>query len=229
MENSKKMALIPHQLVSSLLAQQQLNPNLAKLSSLDHEMKSVLDDSSVPADLKYKHYNQVLHRYMNLRDQELKPTPIQLKDTTPLPTLPPINILEGMPKKNMNQASLLLQHVQQNPNITWNDQQEVIINGQKIPNSNIVDLIHDFSRSRKTVTPAIGWREFATALKNSNISREAIVNKNRLEPVLAVSSGTFYTPGSSIKRPLTLGGKWWSLTTTPRYSGRVFHKKWTPY
>ena len=239
MEHTKKMALVPHQLVSSLLAQQHLHPNIVQLNSLDQQMKAILDDSAVPADVKFKKYNHVLHQYMNLRDQELRPTPIPIQEIPAKSKLP--DILDGIPKKSRNSAHLLLQHIEQNPEIDWNDKHELVLRGNSIQGSNIVDLIHDFSRQRTSIKPATGWREFANALQRGNISREAIGNKSRLEEpaplaVVQESPDVFHSPpgllgplpkllpSTSLKRKIS------SSTPTRKLRSNPKRKlPWSPY
>jgi hypothetical protein len=45
--------------------------------------------------------------------------------------------------------------------------------------SNIVDLIHDLSRERKTQKAPQGLQEFVKVLRSANLPLEYIVNKNR--------------------------------------------------
>ena len=224
MEHTKKMALVPHQLVSSLLAQQHLNPNIAQLNSLDQQMKAILDDTGVPADLKYKQYNQVLRQYINVRDQELRPTPVPIQEISTRSKRP--DILEGIPKTHKATARLLLRHIEDTPEIEWNDKQELVIQGNTVPGSNIVDLIHDFSRPRKTVRPATGWHELSEALKKTNVSREAVANKWRLqdEPRLAFVTPEFSTPASSTKKKKIQSTPGRKLRSNPRKK-----TAWSPY
>ena len=87
-------------------------------------------------------------------------------------------ILEYMAKKKRNQAEILLHFVRDNPNLDWNEHGEVRINGNAIPHSNIVDIIHDFTRDGNSM-PAIGAQPFARALRRENVPRVSIGNKNR--------------------------------------------------
>jgi hypothetical protein len=57
--------------------------------------------------------------------------------------------------------------------LSWTNNGEIVIDGEKVPNSNIVDLIHNFSRSRKRA-PVVGAVELATILKKENVPRECI-------------------------------------------------------
>jgi hypothetical protein len=67
---AKKMTLVPHALLSSFLNQQQqmVNPEIVQLSELDREMKAILENRSLPADIKQKQYGQTLNRFLAVKD-----------------------------------------------------------------------------------------------------------------------------------------------------------------
>ena len=65
-------------------------------------------------------------------------------------------ILDTMPKKFRAKAKLLLRNMHRNASpgkIVWDKNSVVSIDGGKIPNSNIVDLVNDAMRARKHVRP----------------------------------------------------------------------------
>ena len=45
----------------------------------------------------------------------------------------------------------------------WNDRGELLHDGVAVPGSNMIDLVHDLLRKRKT-TDHIGWQQFANQL-----------------------------------------------------------------
>jgi hypothetical protein len=103
-------------------------------------------------------------------------------DVTPIPSTLPFSddsILEGMPAKNMKNARRLLHYLKINPNLSWNRNGEMIFKGERQPQSNIVDLVHDFSRYRVSVTPPSGHLTLAKALRDQNVPRESIGNPAR--------------------------------------------------
>lgn len=193
MDSARKVALVPQQLLSMLMAQQQLNPGLKKLQTYDDNMQNMLLNSDVPSDIKHAQYSQMMHKYQTLKDQELnKPMQIDVRSSAPTPIALPDDddILTGVPKKYKNKARLLLRHVRRSPNMSFDEKGQVIIDGNKIDNSHITDLIFDYSRPSRTREGATGWREFGRALKQTNVPQEAIVNAARWHeidrPVLAV-------------------------------------------
>ena len=69
--------------------------------------------------------------------------------------------------------------------MSWNTQGEFMYRGSAINDSNIVDLIGDLMRSRKSVTwPPQGMDMFLTALKDTNTPRELILNRHRYDGYL---------------------------------------------
>ncbi len=65
----RKMALIPADMAAHFSMQQhtQQAPTLFQLSNLDQQMKSILEDNSMPTDLKFKQHYNTLHHYGALK------------------------------------------------------------------------------------------------------------------------------------------------------------------
>jgi len=79
---------------------------------------------------------------------------------------------------------------------------EVIIDDERIKNSNIIDIVHDLTRDRKNIAP-MGTEHVINALRKANIPREFIGNKNRHElfdetPSTPHYSSTRTTPQSAL-------------------------------
>ena len=64
----------------------------------------------------------------------------------------------------------------------WNDICELLHEGVAIPGSNIVDLVHDLLRNRKTVDP-IGWQQIANQMHSANIPMELVGNVARRQHI----------------------------------------------
>ena len=103
-------------------------------------------------------------------------------------------ILEGIPQRNVKAARLLLSYVKRNPDLAWTKNGEMIVNGDRMPNTNIVDLIHDFSRYRKSVPPPLGYLDFGYALKRQNIPREGVANQERWRTMQHPSIDFMHSP-----------------------------------
>ena len=64
----------------------------------------------------------------------------------------------------------------------WNDRGELLHEGVVIPDSNIVDLVHDLLRKRK-MTDRIGWQQFASQMHAANIPMELVGNVARRQHI----------------------------------------------
>ncbi len=187
----RKMALIPADMAAQLSLQQHTQdaPALSQLSNLDQWMRMILEDKSLFTDLKFKQYYNTLHHYGALKENaEQTPIPVRIQDSTikksqhavQLPTNE-TDLLATVPLAQKRGARLLLKYVRENPEMEWNEAKELVYKGDRIPRSNIFDLISDASRSRKNAVPPIGWQEFANALIAQNVPQNAIGNKHRWE------------------------------------------------
>jgi hypothetical protein len=172
MNYTKKVILIPEELT------QQHKPVDKMLSALDVEMEKLLFNSEIPSDKKMKLYNQVLQQHAALMKHKHKPYQIEIQEEIPS-IYTKERILEDIPPKIVKTAEIFLQYLQSNPNIEISDQGELILYGHAIKGSNIIDIVHDFSRQRKTQTPVLGAKELIKVLKRSNIPKEIIGNKLR--------------------------------------------------
>lgn len=156
------------------------------LTKLDGEMYEILH-RNVPDDEKAKHYSNSLRRYMNIdksdvvtkfdsddSKEETKPDDSK-KRTTEIQAL----VLDSVPKKWKSQASRLLTHIENNPDVGWNEKGELVLKDTAIPKTHIVDLVNDLMRKRTTSRDPNGWRRLADALKDHNIPRELIGNEDR--------------------------------------------------
>ena len=100
------------------------------------------------------------------------------------------NMLSSFPKMYRNKAAGLMQYLTRDEDITWDDQGHVSIGEKKIPDTHIVDLIHDAMRLRKNVARAQGWRVLSKYLAEKNVPKEFLGNPDWADP-------EWYTPPSS--------------------------------
>ena len=150
-----------------------MTPIQRTISRLDEEMENILRRSDINDSEKITLYNQVLQRYLEYQErpkQDTPPTPIakDLKE----------EIFMTVPVNLKRKAEALLTRVQNDPNITWNERGEFIYQGQIVPGSNMTDLINDALRQRKTFQPH-GWRDFARALRHSNVPQDLVGHRQR--------------------------------------------------
>ena len=73
-------------------------------------------------------------------------------------------------------AQLSLSILQDNPNMSWDEDGTVKLYGKPIQGSNIIDLVNDLVRRRKGIKPT-GWQPFAEGLRELNIPQDVIGNR----------------------------------------------------
>ncbi len=205
MNNIQKLALVPSELVPP-----QNNPMRTQLGRLDLDMKTILDTTNIPEDIKAKLYQDKLTKYLAAQDEKKKPIPVPIKDEPPgtapqpapqVPVQPYVinrgEIIQGMPSLKINQANRLLTFLEHNRNvIRWSERNELMDGGNPIRGSNITELVH--AACRDTVQVPIGWAAFRQQLLARNIPRNAIGSRmfdtrgvaNRVAvPPLAAAAG----------------------------------------
>lgn len=159
-------------------------------------MNNVLNSKIADND-KWLEYNQVLQRYLHFIGKNRQPLNIRLHDissSTPSAKtfteekvvksevkherLPEDEILSTVPQKYRKKADNFIRLLNKSGDLAWDTKGVVSIKGEIIPQSNIVDLLNDALRARKTSNPH-GWEQFAGVIKEINVPHELIGNPKR--------------------------------------------------
>ena len=163
--------------------------------SLDDEIKRVLESTSLSDHDKALNYEQVLDKYLrrvNHVNSRQTQRLTQMNTTTRLPqeeSLKPHEktiklekrLVDSLPKTLQRKGEVLLDHIKDTTEMSWNNRGELIVNGATIAGTNVTDLIHELLRSRKLGNAPKGWSTFASTLRESNIPVDLIGNKARWE------------------------------------------------
>ena len=152
---------------------QLMTPTQRTISRLDEEMENILMRADLSDSEKVSRYNQVLQRYLEYQD----------RPKLEVPPSPPAKDIEGeilmtVPKHLRRKADALIHRLKNDPTINWNDRGELIYQNKIVQGSNMTDLINDVLRQRKTFQPH-GWRDFARALRQSNVPQDMIGHRQR--------------------------------------------------
>jgi len=182
MEHAKKMILVEPRQIEKL-KETMLDKTLSKL---DGEIYEILH-RNIADDEKAKLYSNSLSRYLNIDkpsvitkfDSKVIDTPEEkseiVKESKNIESL----VLETVPKKWQSQASRLLTHIKNNPDVNWSEKGELVLKNKTIPKTHVVDLVNDLLRKRTSTPSPSGWKHLADALKDYNIPHELIGNDDR--------------------------------------------------
>lgn len=195
MENAKKMIIVSPDVLQRIQnTQLSLSPTSSPSSSsvgkvagdtvseLDREMTRLLNNKSLGDQDKWEQYQQVLQRYLHFATQKRKPIQLPVvemdvnDDRQTNSVLGNEQIVETFTKNYKKDARNFLKFLDGKKDlISWDDDGVVYIHREKIPHSNIIDLLHDVIRVRKSIQPP-GWEQLLQILKEINIPNEFVTN-----------------------------------------------------
>lgn len=178
--------------------------------SLDQEMEEIMSDKRLDDIEKWKMYNQVLQRFLNTASVNRQPITLPIVDRSFDSDDYDTNstkkqqhqqqqyriypgqieeIVETFTKTYKPDVRNLLRFITRDGSlIRWDDNFKVTIgDGEPIPNSNLVDLLHSIVRLRSSgssIPP--GWDRMIDAMKQMNVPKAYIRNAKALERLTSV-------------------------------------------
>lgn len=189
MKHIQKMVLVPQEMLIDKHENTQKLGLAKQLEEFTTELTKILNSTHANPEEQFKIYTQLFTRFLNM-DTEMKQPIKVLLQQEPEKTAEPANLdmpfdwnnlLNGIPKNKRSKAAMFINEVKKNKNLNVNENGELVVNGENFVGSNIVDIIHDFMRQRKTMKPVHGSIELAKVLAQSNIPHVYIGNPDRLK------------------------------------------------
>lgn len=192
------MVIVPQEVMEKLTNK---NDNTTEKSGIKRqtdefrtELDRILKKDSLTPEEAYKSYMQLFSKYINLEKESNSPPTVIFKPeilteisetiiTKPENTANDIwlneKILLNIPKNKRPTARAMIEFIKDNQVVDTNKKGEIVIENNVTKNSHIIDLIHDFSRERNKKLLPVGFKEFAHALKKSNMPKEYVGNSIR--------------------------------------------------
>ena len=140
------------------------------------------------------------------------------------------DVVDTVPKTMQGKARRLMERLKRN--MSWTARGELIHEGVPVAGCNVVDLVNDLLRKRKTDTT--GWQPFGRHLRAMNLPIELVGNVARRDYIRqATLPATTSTPGRRRRIPATprSGGsarRSLSWTHLARRRGQMEHSMLTP-
>jgi hypothetical protein len=202
MNFAKKMLLISPDALDRLKS---TGAEVKSHHSLENQMTEVLANKNIDDNEKWRHFEQMLQSFVKTAAKAREPIHIPIIENYDsrekmqiLPLEQEIKSSMGNSKTLNRNASQLLDYLRKSPHISWDNRGIVQIQGRTLPNSNIIDLVNDALKSRKSDT-SDGWHDFAYLLAGLNVPRELIPNNYRWQYIQRIKTGIVRT-GSKVKR-----------------------------
>ena len=227
------MQLVP---VDSLLQRVALNeksPEAVESANLQFQMEKVLQDSSVPPDVKVKIINNILLKEQSIQKPVGPPAP-NPPPPQPVPqpqagSLSSSGVANLLPRTYRNRAERLLNYLGPS-GIKWNDKNQLHDRDDNpIPGTNIIDLIRysmNTSKSFAKNRQPLGWSDFQGRLEDANVPNALApglyTNNDLRASYLKRPPSTPLTPQQTNKR-LRVG------VSALRQNPTRIVRKWTKY
>lgn len=188
MEHAKKMVVVPQELFARM--SDTTKSTTHEGSSLDDEMRSILNNTKFDDRKKWSLYEQVLRRSLYNAALNRQPFSIPVVENEPVVngsnsssgTVIDDEIVESLPTVYRHDTRSLLRVLRRRPDLVrWDNEGTVYTHERKIPDSNIVDIVHAIVRARKTVHLPPGWEQVMDVLKDMNVPVSYVGNPAALE------------------------------------------------
>ena len=252
MKFTKRMILVPEHFIDTLERKEKIQtiPETKSLIRLDKKMEGILENDGQTVDDKAFQYNQDLQRFLDVQVQKRQHIPtvkihkeepsnekkdagiqqldsaVREQEDSKSQPLTETEILSSIPKNIRTLAQSMINRLQaNNDQISWNDKGEVSIDNQVIPGSNIIDLVNDQLKSRKSFNP-IGWKLFTESLDRINMPKYLMRNEKRRTHIVNQQKEPFGTPVQS--KPSTSSSQFLFPPTppsTPKTPGKQMRAK----
>lgn len=159
-----------------------VNPRLNAMARLNQSIDGrLLEDPSRSEDERAKSYAQALEDFLTFKNQYVRETtqPVEYKlhdtQTALKKGISSVELGKTVPKHLRTKAERLADLLRESGKIAWDEQNRLIVDGKPVEGTNIIDLINDALRRRKTFVPP-GRRTFADQLRHINAPRELVGN-----------------------------------------------------
>ena len=189
MENSRKFMLVSADTLSRMGNSQNISEEHA--TSLRKQMSDILHRDDLSDERKLARYQQYEDRYLMEKAAQRQPARIDIySDETDDLKIPGkyLDVLNSSikfaPKNTRVKARTLGEFLLNNPEIQWNHDGEIVVNGRTISDSNLALLIADAVQRKPSQFP-MGSVEFSQVLR-----------KARLPDIIQETRG-LYRPGAS--------------------------------
>ena len=149
-----------------------------KLYSLDEEMNRILNNKSLPPEEKAKLYNLALEDYILFTEKYtdrqhgfvVPPQTTLLSHREEVTDLLRSTLETTLPRTYRKKGNIVLDYLERSDDISWSPSGQVIIKGEVIPGSNIIELLHHKIRyRRKPSSPPTGFDKFEQLLNTLNL------------------------------------------------------------
>ena len=162
MDRMKKVLMMDSRTFSRLTT-----PKDKVLTSIEGEMSSILNNDSIPEDVKAKLYSSAQSRFLKIEHPQWGETTAVTKTLNS-----PDFVLDTLPQKLVERAKPLASILKNTNRVSINDKNEMLIDGDVIPGSNATELYLDILKRRQNTSS--GYDRFEQLLQESGTPNDIL-------------------------------------------------------
>ena len=186
MDRIKKMLMMDSRTFNKLTT-----PKDKVLSSIEGEMSSILNDESIPDDVKAKLYSSKQTRFLKIEHPQWGETAVTNTETLNTPDV----VLDTLPNSLVRKAKRICDILKSTNRVSVNDKNEFVIDGDVIQGSNVNDVYLDILKKRKNTST--GHEQVTQILHETGVPSDILPDPNIKQARARESSITpvYVTPG----------------------------------
>ena len=162
-----------------------VDPRLNAMSRIDTSISDILKEDKLPEETKANLVTNQLGKFLHYKNRVQFPHETKWNESNQKNVTKGLtggDIAKTVPIKFRKKAEQLAEFLKSSGQVSWTDTGRLVLQGQEVQNTNIVDLINDALRQRKTFTPP-GWENFAKELRRLNAPKELVGNVKYWESI----------------------------------------------
>ena len=162
-----------------------------KVLTIEGEMFSIVNDESIPADVKAKLFASKQSRFMKIEHPQWRETTVTSTKTLNTPDV----VLDTLPNTMVRKAKRISDVLKSSNRVSVNDKNEFGIDGDVIPDSNANEVYLDILRKRKNTSA--GLEQVTQILHETGVPSDILPDPNIKQARARDSSVTpvYVTPG----------------------------------
>jgi hypothetical protein len=173
---ANKVIVIPEEMWNATEVKMKAEPLRKSLEEILDAIEKLLENENISDRDKIKLLSQLQQRYNRIYENRNRNVEVRIKEQSEMK--PDVQeLIKYIPEAQRYKAEQILNLMTN----SWDARNQLIINDVPIPNSNIIDLVHDAVSPFKSSTAPIGREKFREKLSELNVPNYLLPKRSRLQ------------------------------------------------
>jgi hypothetical protein len=178
---ANKVIVIPEEMWNANEVRMKTAPMRKSLEEIVNSIEKLMENENITDGDKIKLLSQLQQRYNRIYENRKRNVEVTIKEPQDETKTDVQELIKYMPEAQRDKAGKILNYMGN----SWDARNQFIINDAPIPNSNIIDLLHDAVSPFKPSTTPVGREKFREKLQELNVPNYLLSKRSRLHSLLA--------------------------------------------